>query len=44
MPISYSITGQGIRDGVNALIYTIIKYFIGTPNITTHIRDYLNNL
>ncbi|KAG6670599.1 hypothetical protein I3843_Q052600 [Carya illinoinensis] len=32
-------------DGVNTLIYTIIKHFIGTPsNITNHVSDYLNNL
>ncbi|KAG7954930.1 hypothetical protein I3843_11G046100 [Carya illinoinensis] len=32
-------------DGVNTLIYTIIKHFIGTPsNITNRVSDYLNNL
>ncbi|KAG2685236.1 hypothetical protein I3760_10G115400 [Carya illinoinensis] len=32
-------------DGVNTLIYTIIKHFIGTPsNITSRVSDYLNNL
>lgn len=32
-------------DGVNTLIYTIIKHFIGTPsNITERIHDQLSNL
>jgi hypothetical protein len=34
-----------LPDGVNTLIYTITKHFVGTPsNITTYISDYLNNL
>ena len=45
LPIFYERTGQGIPDGVNTLIYTIIKHFIGTPsNISSRINDYLNNL
>ena len=36
---------QGIPNGVNTLIYTIIKHFVGTPsNISSCISDYLNNL
>jgi len=36
--------GKQLPDGVNTLIYTIIKHFVGTPsNITTRISDYLNN-
>jgi hypothetical protein len=36
---------MGIPDGVNTLIYTTIKHFVGTPsNIATRISDYLNNL
>jgi hypothetical protein len=35
----------GILDGVNTLIYTIIKHFLGTlSNITACNFDYLNNL
>ena len=45
LPIFYERIGQGIPDGVNTLIYTIPKHFIGTPsNISSHISDYLNNL
>ena len=37
--------GCGIRDGVNTLIYTILKQFVGTPsNISPRVFDYLNNL
>ena len=37
--------GRGILDGVNTLIYTILKHFVGTPsNISSQIFDYLNNL
>jgi hypothetical protein len=44
-PIFYEKVGMGELDCVNILIYTIIKYFIGTPsNITTRIFDFLNNL
>ncbi|KAG7947753.1 hypothetical protein I3843_14G110000 [Carya illinoinensis] len=36
---------HGSPDGVNTLIYTIVKHFVGTPsNITNSISDYLNNL
>ncbi|KAG2721071.1 hypothetical protein I3760_02G064200 [Carya illinoinensis] len=36
---------HGFPDGVNTLIYTIVKHFVGTPsNITNRIYDYLNNL
>jgi hypothetical protein len=37
--------GKQLPDGVNTLIYTIIKHFVGTPsNITSRISNYLNNL
>ena len=37
--------GWGIFDGVNTLIYTILKYFVGTPsNISSRISNSLNNL
>jgi hypothetical protein len=37
--------GKQLPDGVNTLIYTIVKHFVGTPsNITSRISDYLNNL
>ena len=37
--------GRGIPDGVNTLIYTILKHFVSTPsNISSQISDYLNNL
>ena len=37
--------GRGIPDGVNILIYTILKHFVGTPsNISSRVYDYLNNL
>jgi hypothetical protein len=37
--------GKQLPDGINTLIYTIIKHFVGTPsNITSRISDYLNNL
>ncbi|KAL0013371.1 hypothetical protein SO802_000440 [Lithocarpus litseifolius] len=36
---------RGIPDGVNALIYTIMKHFVGKPiNITSRIYDQLSNL
>ena len=45
LPIFDESIGQGIPDGVNTLIYTIIKHFVGTPsNISSSISDYLNNL
>ena len=44
-PIFDESIGWGIPDGVNTLIYTIIKHFVGTPsNISSQITDYLNNL
>ena len=44
-PIFYESIGRGIPDGVNTLIYTILKHFVGTPsNISSQIFDYLNNL
>jgi hypothetical protein len=37
--------GKQLPDGVNTLIYTIIKHFVGPPsNITSRISNYLNNL
>ena len=34
-----------ILDGVNTLIYTILKHFVGTPsNISSRVSDLLNNL
>ena len=34
--------GKGILDGVNTLIYTILKHFVGTPsNISSQISDYI---
>ena len=37
--------GCGIPDGVNTLIYTILKHFVGTlNNISSQVSDYLNNL
>ena len=45
IPIFYESIGQGILDGVNTLVYTILKHFFGTPsNISSRISDYLNNL
>ena len=36
---------QGVPDGVNTLIYTIMKHFIGKPsNITARIYEQLSNL
>ncbi|KAI8530050.1 hypothetical protein RHMOL_Rhmol11G0024500 [Rhododendron molle] len=36
---------RAVPDGVNTLIYTVIKYFIGQPsNITSRIHDQLSNL
>ena len=43
--IFYESIGQGIPDGVNTIIYTILKHFVGTPsNISSRISDYLDNL
>ena len=45
LPIFDESIGKGIPDGVNTLVYTILKHFIGTPsNISSRISDYLNNL
>ncbi|KAL4610867.1 hypothetical protein ACB092_08G083300 [Castanea dentata] len=45
LPIFDGSIGRGILDGVNTLIYTIVKRFVGTPsNISSQISDYLNNL
>ena len=44
-PIFDERVGRGIPDGVNTLIYTIIKHFVGKPsNITSRIYDQLSNL
>ena len=44
-PIFDETIGRGVPDGVNTLIYTITRHFIGTPsNITTRIHDQLSNL
>ena len=44
--IAESLSGSGrIPDGVNTLIYTILKHFVGTPsNVSSRVSDYLNNL
>ena len=45
MPIFDESIGRGIPDGVNTLIYTILKHFFGTPsNISSRVSNYLNNL
>ncbi|KAL4619472.1 hypothetical protein ACB092_06G081500 [Castanea dentata] len=45
MPIFDESIGRGIPDGVNTLIYTIFKHFVGTPsNVSSRISNYLNNL
>ena len=44
-PIFDEGIGRGILDGVNTLIYTILKHFVGTPsNISSRVSDLLNNL
>ena len=44
-PIFDESIGRGVPDGVNTLIYTIMKHFIGKPsNITSRIYDQLSNL
>lgn len=44
-PIFNIDIGMGPPDGINTLIYTIIKHFIRTPsNITERIHDQLSNL
>ena len=41
LPIFDESIGRGIPDGVNTLIYTIIKHFVGTPSvISSRISDY----
>ena len=45
LPIFDERIGRGILDGVNTLIYTILKHFVDTPsNISSRVSDYLNNL
>ena len=44
-PIFDERIGMGIPDGVNTLVFTIIRHFIGTPsNITSRIHGQLSNL
>ena len=44
-PIFDERIGKGVPDGVNTLIYTIMKHFVGKPNnITSRIYDQLSNL
>ena len=44
-PIFNECIGKGVPDGVNTLIYTIMKHFVGKPsNITSRIYDQLSNL
>ena len=39
-PIFDESIGRGVPDGVNTLIYTIMKHFVGKPsNITSRIYD-----
>ena len=36
---------KGVSDGINTLIYTIMKHFVGKPsNLTSRIYDQLSNL
>ncbi|KAL0001810.1 hypothetical protein SO802_015591 [Lithocarpus litseifolius] len=45
LPIFDERLGKGIPDGVNTLIYMIMKHFVGKPsNITSRIYDQLSNL
>ena len=45
LPIFDESIGRGVLDGVNTLIYTILKHFVGTPsNISSRVSDLLNNL
>ena len=32
LPIFYESIGRGIPDGVNTLIYIVLKHFFGTPS------------
>ena len=44
-PIFDERIGKGVLDGVNTLIYTIMKHFVAKPsNITSRIYDQLSNL
>lgn len=44
-PIFDKTIDMGIPNGVNTLLYTIVKYFVGIPSsITNCISDLLNNL
>ena len=44
-PIFDESVGRSILDGVNTMIYTILKQFVGTPsNISSRVSDLLNNL
>ncbi|KAL0000481.1 hypothetical protein SO802_014262 [Lithocarpus litseifolius] len=44
-PIFDEKRNSGIPDGVNTLIHTILKHFVGTlTNISSRVSDYLNNL
>ena len=36
--------GCGILDDLNTRIYTILKHFVGTPNISSRVSALLNNL
>ena len=45
LPIFDESRGKGVPDGVNTLIYTIMKHFVAKPsNITSRIYDQLSNL
>ena len=45
LPIFDESIGRSILDGVNTLIYTILKHFVSTPsNISSRVFDLLNNL
>ncbi|KAK9998125.1 hypothetical protein SO802_017728 [Lithocarpus litseifolius] len=44
-PIFDEKRNSGIPDGVNTLVYTILKHFVGTlTNVSSRVSDYLNNL
>ncbi|KAK9983912.1 hypothetical protein SO802_033437 [Lithocarpus litseifolius] len=44
-PIFAEKRNSGILDGVNTLVYAILKHFVGTlTNVSSRISDYLNNL
>ncbi|KAL0004920.1 hypothetical protein SO802_012481 [Lithocarpus litseifolius] len=44
-PIFDEKRASGIPDGVNTLVYTILKHFVGTlTNVSSRVSDYLNNL